>query len=142
MTIDWRQSYNDLCKEIEILELRASDLEFQMRIAKSICFRGFVTDQYSRIPLDKALGQYDDVKDELLSVVAMLEHKQQTKQEMERRMNAFDGLEYKVAYMRDIQGKFLDQIADELGYSLDWIKKVSRRTSMKALRRHSKVASF
>lgn len=126
---DWRVTYNDLCKEIEILELRASDLEFQMRIAKSICFRGFITDQRSRIPLDKALTSYDDVKDELLGVVAILEHKQQTKQKIEQKMHEFDGLEYQVAFRRDVLRQPLDKIADDLGYSYNWIMKISSRTS-------------
>jgi SMC interacting uncharacterized protein involved in chromosome segregation len=103
-----------------------------MRIAKSICFRGFVTDQYSRIPLDKALNKYDDVKDELLAVVAMLEHKQQTKREIEKRMSEFDGLEYQVAYRRDVLRQPLDEIADDLGYSYNWIMKVSARTTFRA----------
>lgn len=126
---DVRTTYNDLCKEIEILELRAGDLEYQMRIAKSICFRGFVTDQRSRIPLDKALTSYDNVKDELLGVVAILEHKQMTKRNIEQKMSEFDGLEYQVAYKRDILRQSLDKIADDLGYSYNWIMKISSRTN-------------
>ena len=127
MATDWRTTYNDLCKEIEILELRASDLEFQMNMARKVCFRGYISDQYSRIPLDKALTSYDDIKDELLGVVAILEHKQQTKRQIEQKLGEFEGLEYQVAYKRDIQGKPLDVIADELGYSYNWILKVSSR---------------
>jgi len=137
---DWRTSYKDLCKEIEILELRASDLEFQLRIAKSVCFRGYVTDQYSRVPLDKALTKYDDVKDELLAVVAILEHKQQTKAKMEQKMSEFDGLEYQIAYKRDIEGKPLYLIAEELGYSYDWIRRKSAGIKRKTQSVHKKIA--
>jgi SMC interacting uncharacterized protein involved in chromosome segregation len=129
---DWRSTYNDLCKEIEILELRASDLEFQMKLARKVCFRGFVTDQYSRIPLDKALNNYDAVKDELNTVDAMLEHKKHTKRQIEQKMSEFDGLEYQVAYRRDVLRHPLDKIADDLGYSYNWIMKVSARTTYRA----------
>lgn len=129
---DWRTTYNDLCKEIEILELRASDLEFQMNTARKICFRGYITDQYSRIPLDRALTSYDDVKEELLSVVAILEHKLQTKRQIEQKMSEFDGLEYQVAFRRDVLRQPLDKIADDLGYSYNWILKISSRTSNRA----------
>jgi hypothetical protein len=125
--MDWRTSYFDLCKEIEILELRAADLEFQMNIARKVCFRGYISDQYSRIPLDKALNTYDNIKDELLGTVTILEHKIKTKLQMEKHIDQFEGLEYKVAYMRDIQDKPLDIIADELGYSYDWIRRISGR---------------
>lgn len=129
---DWRTTYNDLCKEIEILELRASDLEFQMNMARKVCFRGFITDQYSRIPLDRALTSYDDVKEELLGVVAVLEHKLQTKRQIEQKMSEFDGLEYQVAFRRDVLRQPLDKIADDLGYSYNWIMKISSRTSIRA----------
>lgn len=127
MSTDWRTTYNDLCNEIEILELRASDLEFQMRIAKNVCFRGFITDQYSRVPLDKALMTYDDVKDELLGVVAILEHKQQTRQQIEQKIHQFDGLEYRIAYYRDVLHWTLDKIAEEMGYTYSWVSKLSSR---------------
>jgi len=128
---DWRTTYNDLCKEIEILELRASDLEFQMNMARKVCFRGFITDRYSRIPLDRALTSYDDIKEELLGVVAILEHKLQTKRQIEQKMSEFDGLEYQVAFRRDVLRQPLDKIADDLGYSYNWIMKISSRTSIR-----------
>lgn len=139
--MDWRTSYHDLCKEIEVLELRASDLEYQMKLARGTCFSGYVPSDHQiiKIPLDIALEHYDDIKDKLLEVIAVLEHKQMVKTQMEQRMDKFSGLEYQVAYMRDIKCMPLDAIADKLGYSYDWIKKVSRRTSEKALSRHPQV---
>lgn len=139
--MDWKTTYNDLCKEIEILELRASDLEFQMGLAKNVCFRGYVTDKYSRIPLDKALHAYDNVKEQLLGVVAILEHKLQTKRSIEAKMNEFDGLEYQVAYRRDILRHSLDKIADDLGYGYDWIARISSRVKRtKAYKNNTKIS--
>lgn len=127
MNKDWRTTYHDLCKEIEILELRASDLEFQLGMARKVCFTGFVGSQFSRLPLDKALTKYDDIKDELLSVEAILQHKRQTKRQIEQKMSEFDGLEYQVAYRRDVLRQSLDTIADDLGYTYNWVAKISAR---------------
>jgi hypothetical protein len=79
------------------------------------------------VPLDIGLGIYDQAKANLLLCVTMLEHKKQTKEDIESRMTEFDGVTYKFLYMRDIQMKPLYEIADELGYSLDWAKRVSRK---------------
>jgi hypothetical protein len=57
----------------------------------------------------------------------MLEHKQLTKRSIEQKMNEFDGLEYQVAYRRDVLRQSLDKIADDLGYSYNWIAKISSR---------------
>lgn len=40
----------------------------------------------------------------------------------------FEVLEQKVAYMRDVQGMTLPEIAADLGYSYIWIKKISAKT--------------
>jgi hypothetical protein len=111
------------------LELRASDLEYELKRARHVCFSGQLPSDHMpvHVPLDKALRQYDDIKDRLRDVEETLFHKKGIKSQIEKRMIAFDGLEYQVMYKRDIEGKYLDQIADELGYSHAWIKKVSMR---------------
>lgn len=129
MNIDWRTTYFDLCREIAILEVRVSDLEFQMKLARSRLLSGKMpSDGHSVfVPLDVLAGIYDQTKDNLLLCVSMLEHKKQTKADIESRMTEFDGVTYKFLYMRDIEMKPLFEIADEMGYSLDWAKRLSRR---------------
>ena len=129
MNIDWRTTYFDLCREIGILEIRVSDLEFQMKLAHKQLLSGKMPSDghVVYVPLDINLGMYDQAKDNLLFCVTMLEHKKQTKQDIENRMTEFDGVTYKFLYMRDIQMKSLEYIADDLGYSLAWAKQVSRK---------------
>jgi hypothetical protein len=129
VNIDWRTTYFDLCREIAILEVRVSDLEFQMKIAHNRVLSGKMPSDGHAVfvPLDIALGMYDQTKDNLLLCVTMLEHKKQTKEDIENRMTEFDGVTYKFLYMRDIEMKPLFEIADELGYSLDWAKQISRK---------------
>lgn len=129
MNIDWRTTYFDLCREIGILEIRVSDLEYQLKIAHTRLLSGTIPSDGREmvLPLDVNLGMYDQAKDNLLLCMAMLEHKKQTKDDIEGRMKEFDGVTYKFLYMRDVQCLQLDTIADELGYSLAWAKQVSRK---------------
>lgn len=128
--IDWRTSYFDLCKEIEILDLRADDLEKEARVALRTVWTGEPPRDHStyvHMPLDKALGHYESVMAKLCDVQEVVRNKRVTKAQIEKRLGEFEGLEYRVAYKRDIEGKPLDVIADELGYSFLWIRKVSMK---------------
>lgn len=129
MNIDWRTTYFDLCREIGILEIRCSDLEYQLKIAHNQLLGGKMPSDghVVYVPLDIGLGIYDEAKANLLLCVSMLEHKKQTKADIEGRMTEFDGVTYKFLYMRDIQMMPLNEIADDLGYSYDWAKQTSRR---------------
>jgi DNA-directed RNA polymerase specialized sigma24 family protein len=57
----------------------------------------------------------------------LLEEKERTRKEIELKMAEFEGLEQKVAYMRDVKDMTLPEIAADLGYSYIWIKKISTR---------------
>lgn len=131
--MDWRTSYHDLCQQIEILELHEEALSFQLKRARTLCFSGMLPSDPLpvHVPLDKALVKYDDVMDKLKEIEETLKQMHNVKDQMEQRMNQFEGLEYKVAYMRDVQHKPLDTIADELGYSFNWIAKISSRVGRK-----------
>lgn len=130
MSIDWRTSYFDLCKEIEILDLRADDLEKEARVCLRTVWTGEPPSDhgtYVHLPLDTALRRYDAVMGKLCDVQEVLRNKRVVKAQIEQRLGEFEGLEYRVAYMRDIQDKPLDAIAEELGYSFNWIAKISSR---------------
>lgn len=48
-----------------------------------------------------------------------------TIESINRKLEKLEGLELKVIYMRDIKGLQLQEIADELGYSISTVKKIS-----------------
>ena len=52
---------------------------------------------------------------------------EKSKKKIEEEIKKLEGLDKKVVYMRDIEGKTLKEIADELGYSEIYIKKISAR---------------
>lgn len=45
----------------------------------------------------------------------------------EEKLGELEGIDAKVVYMRDIENKRLYEIADELGYAYDYIRRVSSR---------------
>jgi DNA-directed RNA polymerase specialized sigma24 family protein len=121
--------YYDITKEIEIYELRLMDLEAELKRARQLCFDGRMPSDPLpvHIPLDKALEQYDSVVAKIRDVSDHLTNKKLIRQRIEANIRDFEGVEHRVAFMRDIEGKPLSRIADELGYSYDWIKKISSR---------------
>lgn len=141
--LEFVRLYYDICKEIEILELRLDDLEAELKAARKLCFSGTLpSDTMSvHVPLDKALEKYDAVVAKIRETSDQLTRKKLIQQRIESSIRDFQGIEYQVAYMRDIEGKPLYKIADELGYSYDWIKKISSRIR-KVKNRKAKEGTF
>lgn len=137
--LDFVETYNDITKEIEILELRLIDLEGELQSVRRLIDTGKLpsTPLPVYVPLDKVLQQYDNVVAAINETSSRLEVKKLIRKKVEENIKNFQGIEYRVAYMRDIEGMPLYKIAEQLGYSYDWIRKVSSR--IKAQRRHKKI---
>ncbi len=116
--------YNDLCKEIDCLYLRINQLETE----RDYYWQMGTHPTKAMMPLDRALDEMYRVDDVLIPLNRIMNDKEQTKRDIEKKMSEFNGIEYKVAYRR-LQGYSLVEIADELGYSYDWIKHVNARIS-------------
>ena len=142
------ESYHDLCKEIELWEIRLWDLESERRILLKRMMSPPQTKlcaNYSGLPgagariidLPRAWGQMQSLDERIAECKDVLSLKKEAKRRMEKVMSEFDSLEYKVAYMRDVEKKPLYVIAEELGYTYGWIRQVSHRTR----RRKEKIPS-
>ncbi|MGG4444538.1 sigma-70 family RNA polymerase sigma factor [Brevibacillus fortis] len=130
------QSYQDICKEIDIFEIRIKDLEREYQFWYHGCFN---SSRRFSAPLDICLKRMETICDQVEAYSRVLEEKEKTRKAIEERLNEFDGLEYKVRFMQDVEGKTLAEIAAELGYSYDWIRKINSRIK-KAQRRHTAIA--
>ncbi|MBA4541967.1 hypothetical protein H1164_03495 [Thermoactinomyces daqus] len=120
------QLYNDLCAEIDILETRISDLEFEYWYWYKACFGARIN---RAIPLDVCLNRMKVICDQVEVYSTILEEKEKARKEIEKRMADIESIEGKVAYMRDVKGMTLAEIAADLNFSYSWIKKLSMRTS-------------
>lgn len=145
MSYDWDRTYKDLCNEIEILDIRRLELSAELRILNRRISTGPRTKlvaSYSGMPgggnerpIEETWSVYGAVTEALEDVTDILTLKIEAKRLMESRMAQFDTLEYRVAYMRDVERLSITKIAEELKYSYDWIAKISSR--VKRLRKIS-----
>ena len=135
---EWNTAYNDLCKEIEVLEIRRDELQGELRIIQRRIMAGPRTKlvaSYSGMPggsgadtpLPQMWATVNSINEALEVVIDIIDLKKEAKRRMEERMSKFDTLEYKVAYLRDVERKSLAAIATEIGYSYDWVAKVSAK---------------
>jgi hypothetical protein len=130
--IDVFQSYTNLCREIDLLEIEKSNLESEWEVYHKLMFnnpRGGFNGGLVALPLENVAERLDKIKSKHDLVEKVLDIKKRFKTQAEVILNQFDGIEYKVAYMRFVECKKLEEIAEETSYSLDWIKKVSARIS-------------
>ena len=123
-------AYQDICSEIELLKLRAADQERALKYARRKMHNNglpWSAGQPVVVPLDKALKEYDTALTALQETLEELRAKESTRQQMEAVIGQIQGLEKAVEYQRDALGLPLAVIAERLGYSEIYIKKISSR---------------
>lgn len=136
---EWNIAYNDLCKELEVLEIRRDELQDELKIIHRRIMAGPRTKlvaSYSGMPggsgadtpLPQMWATVNSINEALEVVIDIIDLKKEAKRRMEERMSKFDTLEYRVAYLRDVERKSLAAISIELNYSYDWICKISGKT--------------
>lgn len=105
------------------------DLEMQLKAARKVIHTGMMPSDPApvHVPLDKALEHYDNVVEKIREIAAEKERRTAIRDQIDRLLRQFQGIEMQVAYKRDIERKPLQVIADELGYSYSHISKISSR---------------
>ncbi len=124
-------NYSDLLTEIEIIKdqinLTEKDLEYWF--GEEIPFDSKGCEKFG---IDTALEQTEKMRRSLNKLYTRLEYHEQTKERLERLFNRFEDVDYKIAFKRIVEIKTHQQIADELGYTHDYIRekwaKLKRKT--------------
>jgi len=114
------ESYQDLVGEIELLEWLHEDLIRQLQRNERDVW-GHV------VYLPKALAQYDSIIERMASIERELDSKRNLKRRMDDRLGSLGGIEYSVFFKQRIEGKQLQQVADELNCSYSYVTKISSR---------------
>lgn len=153
--MEWRKSYNDLCNEIEILLIRQNELNAQIRRAGQRMKRmfepaarlvanygGMPGKGFAMIPFEPLCGNVITLNAELEEINDILSLKLEARQRIEDRLDNFEDLSQRVMVMRDIQRKQLGEIAEELGYSESYIRKVSMKTTKRKYRVNAKKGTI
>ena len=138
-TMDVIKSYKDLCEEIEIWKERIKAYKVEIEALKKLAkFEGpsdISAIDYTR-PSVSTSGQlgFEDALIRIQKIESHIElHKdtierlERSKENLEERIEQLEGLDKRVIYKRDVEEKKLYEIADELGFSEIYIKKISAR---------------
>ena len=88
---------------------------------------------FATVRLDQAAERVQKLKDKQIVLSEELQHKTISKEKFEERLSQMDGIAYKVFFGRYVEGKLLTEIADDLGYSYQYIKKISQHLKLKEL---------
>lgn len=121
--------YNDLQNEIDLLEYM---LNQHISERKEWDFTGRLG---STVRMDQAAQRMDEITVHIDRLSLELDRKEKYRKHIEHKLQEFEAIEYQVAYKRYVEKKRLEDIAKDMGYSVDWIKKVSARVK-KALSVH------
>lgn len=110
--------YNDLCLEIEVLreQLELAETEREQWWLGGRLFHS--------VPMDNAAERFDKLTDKIERMEVLLKKKRETKRKIEQLMNQYEEIPRKIAYMRFVQGRSLKDIARELNYSHQHVRRI------------------
>lgn len=115
-------TYQDLLLEIQIYKSRLEDLERESYAINRLR-------EKNNIDLDIYVERKCKMDNEAAILQAIIDDKVETSIKLRKELGQLEGLEYRIAYKRYIEGKSLDTIAEELNYSDSHIKKKSATLS-------------
>ena len=133
------KSYKDLCTEIEIWKERVRAYKAEIKALKKLAkiygpseVKGIDYTQprvqnANQIGFEEFLERLYKLEHHIYIHEEAIESMIKAKAKIEEHLKNLEGIDKQVVYMRDIEGKPLKEIADELGYSEIYIKKISAR---------------
>ncbi|MEY9980459.1 sigma factor-like helix-turn-helix DNA-binding protein [Lysinibacillus sp. RC79] len=128
------KNYADLLRIIDIVKAEIEMLEVNKEywIGKNehLPFFSVGADKYG---LDVASQRTDRLNGRIASLEEKLEHYQAIEKEIRENVEKLEGLEYKIAKLRFIDGMTYQEIADQLGYTHDHIRRVASKSKKKEI---------
>ncbi len=131
------ENFKDFLLEIENLKIMLQELErekkaLEKELGRPTDIKAYDTAKEPGAPrpsrtVDRVLVDYMDVCYRIHYLQESLSKKLDAKKKIKDNLRKLQGLDYRVVYLRDIENKKLWEIALELNYSEDWIKRVSSR---------------
>lgn len=133
------KSYQELCDEIEIWKSRVKAYEAEIRALYQLGNiygpSGVTGIDYSKdrvqggthIGFDTFLMRLYEIEAKISVQEKAIKEMIEAKDNIERKLDTMTGIDHQVVYLRDIKCMKLQEIADELHFSIDYIKKVSAR---------------
>lgn len=133
--MNWKDSYNDICAELRIVQLHEMEMRRRVEKAHTVMFSGEMpsSGSYCHLPLDKAIEHFNTAVVDLNEIQGEVDRLQGIKIQMEDTMGIFTGLRNRIVYERTVNGKKYKEIADEMGYSVGHLRAtISRKRNKDA----------
>ena len=119
------QIYDDLILEIEILKE-------QIQCAENERDQWWIDGKlFDTVSLDNAAGRVDRLNEKIKHMQDQLDIKMARVERLKEQLKQYQGLEYKIYYMRFVECKTLKEIAESLDYSYDYIREISSKMKAK-----------
>ena len=137
--MDIIKSYKELCEEIEIWKWRVeaykAEIKALSKLAKAYGPSTIAGIDYSQpsvqgtnqIGFEEFLFRLHQLESYIYLHEEAITTMIKSKENIEKHLERLQGLDKKVVYLRDIEEKSLIDIAEELGYSYDYIREISSR---------------
>ncbi|KJS84995.1 MAG: hypothetical protein JM58_09520 [Peptococcaceae bacterium BICA1-8] len=123
--------FKDLCTEIEIYKERVKDLEMEYYAIQRL-------HKYGKMPFIEYVRKTEEIWNTVAILTQVVKNKERSQQLIEQFIGNLEGLDYKIAHKRLIEGKTLKEISEELNYAYGWIRKKNMNLT-KEQRGNSKV---
>lgn len=115
-------TYQDLLIEIDIYIKRLEDLQREQYALTRLRWN-------NGVGYDLFIEKQVELNNKVAIVQAIVDDKRETQKDILEKLKQLEGLEYQIAYKRFVEGKTLNEIADELNISEIWAKKKSAKVS-------------
>lgn len=120
--MNWKESYNDICSELQMMKLWELKLRKQWEAAQKAVVEGKMPSSiYCHIDLVKGLEFYNVAADKLNECVDEVRRLEAIKRQYESYMDQFTGLD-NVILSKRAQGYSLKEIAAITGHSYGYIR--------------------
>lgn len=123
------KNHADLLREIDVIKGQIEQYEMSLTFWNGNGNTDFILigEGASKFGLSTASQNVDRINRKINALQSMLDSFEMIRDENEKRINQLSGLPFKIAKMRYVEGKDYREIATELNYSYDHIRRVASR---------------
>ncbi len=136
------KSYKELKEDIELIKMRLKGLEEERELLVKNLEKG--PSDISSIAYDgmpKGSQEYRDIiywikalercERNIYLETETLKIKENTLESINSKINSYHGVEKKIIYLKEVEGKNLKEIAAEIGYNYDYIRRIHANANKK-----------
>ncbi|BES66070.1 hypothetical protein SANA_25090 [Gottschalkiaceae bacterium SANA] len=132
--MEFVKCYQDLCKEIEIYEMRLESLIAQhdaivdgwLKPISDISGIDYsaprVQENHCQLDMEEQLPHIKALEKDIDKYKLLLEKVRECQKNIEDRISSMQGIEYKITYLCVIEGMSLKKVAEQLSYSYGYIR--------------------